>query len=143
MSLFPDSEAEEAEFYRQKRIRDIAEWGVTRRVPCPVCGAKVGEDCHSEPGWYPNPNGHAVRRRNARMVCTAVIYHGPGHQSRSECEAPPGPHTTHYATLFGEHVGVYEWEWHSAFAEWGGGVHENTHCGCPQCREARRDAESH
>ena len=113
----------EAEWYREKRILDIREWGITRLVPCPTCGAKVAEDCHTEPGWHPIPDGHAQRRKNARMTCEAVIYHGPGHQSKTTCEFGRGPHTTHYAALFGEHTGIFEWESQEAFAEWGGGTH--------------------
>jgi hypothetical protein len=57
-----------------------------------------------------------------RKMCTVQIWHGPGHQSRTTCEAR-GPHNEHYANLYGEHMGIYEWEGGDVFAEYGGGTH--------------------
>jgi hypothetical protein len=54
--------------------------------------------------------------------CEVKIYHGPGHQSRSKCEAK-GPHEWHYATLFGEHTGQYEWKGGDVFADYGCRTH--------------------
>lgn len=62
--------------------------------------------------------------------CEAVIYHGPGHQSRTKCERK-GPHTDHYAVLYGEHEGDYGWTSDIASADWGGRAREVVQC--PNC----------
>ena len=66
MNELTPERAAEIEGYKQERIKNIKEWGRVRRVPCPDCGAPIGEDCHTDPGWYPNPRGHAARRRLAK-----------------------------------------------------------------------------
>ena len=67
MTKQPTLQEVEIELYRQQRIKNIKEWGVTRRVPCPSCGAQISEDCHTEPGWYPKPDGHSARRKLAQQ----------------------------------------------------------------------------
>jgi len=64
-TLTPERLAE-IEWYKQERIKNIHEYGITRQVPCPSCNAPIGEDCHTEPGWYPKPDGHSARRKAAR-----------------------------------------------------------------------------
>jgi hypothetical protein len=39
--------------------------------------------------------------------CTAIIWHGPGHQSKTTCEVR-GPHEVHYA-IYGEMRQEAEW----------------------------------
>ena len=82
MSKTPEEQAE-AEWYREKRILDIREWGITRQVTCSTCGAAVGYDCHTEPGWHPIPEGHAQRRKDARPVLRTFVCH-------CECHLPMG-----------------------------------------------------
>lgn len=53
-------------YWPDKRRAEVHEAGITRQVPCPRCGAGIGEDCHSEPLWHINTQGHAERRRLAR-----------------------------------------------------------------------------
>lgn len=47
--------------------------------------------------------------------CTAVMWHGPGHQSKTRCELH-GEHTEHSVRLFGTHVGIFEWEGDEGYA---------------------------
>jgi hypothetical protein len=74
---------------------------------------------HMVVGWQ-NVIGHDLaqhpevvrvlaRYREWKIPCPAIIAHGPGHQSRTECEIR-GRHEIHQATLFGTHTGIYEWE---------------------------------
>jgi len=57
----------EAWAWAEQRKIEVREAGITRQVPCPKCGAGIGEDCHSEPLWHINPKGHADRQRLARQ----------------------------------------------------------------------------
>jgi len=46
--------------------------------------------------------------------CTALIFHGPGHQSRTKCMLR-GPHTIHKA-YYGRYEQLAQWEGDSAFS---------------------------
>lgn len=47
-----------------------------------------------------------------RSVCSALIFHGPGHQSKSHCDIS-GPHILHHAS--GPHD-EYQWYGENAFS---------------------------
>ncbi len=42
-----------------------------------------------------------------KETCSATLYHGPGHQSRTKCQLE-GKHTTHFA-IYGSHEKEAEW----------------------------------
>jgi hypothetical protein len=54
------------EWWQERRRETILMAGHYRRVPCPKCGAQIGEDCHS-PAWHVG-NFHAARRKLADMT---------------------------------------------------------------------------
>lgn len=49
-----------------------------------------------------------------KVECSAVVHHGPGHQSKTHCQRK-GPHTEHYA-MYGSYNDEIEWEGDSVFA---------------------------
>jgi hypothetical protein len=73
-----------------------------------------------------------------REPCTAVIHHGPGHQSKTTCEHK-GPHTEHGAWLGGEHTGYYEWTSDHASADYDG--ESRPVVLCPDCGVLRDPAK--
>jgi hypothetical protein len=59
------------------------------------------------------------------VPCEAVIWHGPGHQSKTTC-ALRGPHRDHYAHIKGEEI---EWSWPVASLDYNGiDVYERVYC---------------
>ena len=59
----PTVSAAERQWWLEERQRRITEEGAIRRIECPFCHARPGEDCHS-PSWYSGPF-HAGRRKLA------------------------------------------------------------------------------
>lgn len=47
-----------------ERREQILMEGRVLRTECPTCGADVGEECHTEPGWWPT-KAHAKRLQAA------------------------------------------------------------------------------
>jgi hypothetical protein len=48
-----------------------------------------------------------AKKKEEEIICPAIVCHGPGHQSRTHCQAI-GPHTVHHAT-FGEFDDYLGW----------------------------------
>jgi hypothetical protein len=74
----------------------------------------------------------------ARERCSAVIFHGPGHQSKSQCElvVAEGYEHEHEAWIMGSMI---YWEWPVASLDYDEVAHERVYCdqgdGCHCLRE--------
>lgn len=77
------------------------------------------------------------RYRTSKIPCEAVIFHGPGHQSKTRCEHGSDPHSEHHAHIMGDEV---EWSFMVASLDYDGyTAHERVYCdegdGCHSLRE--------
>lgn len=90
----------------------------------------VPESCHVSRGDTANDRDQADKRKDFRMPndanaketdvagspgshCSAVLFHGPGHQSQTRCNVK-GPHITH-AAVYGRWDQYATWHGDKAF----------------------------
>ena len=50
-----------------------------------------------------------------KIICSAIVYYGPGHQSWTRCECTKRGHKTHFVCYCGEDQEYVEWKGLKAF----------------------------